>query len=371
MSDETTRPPLLFSVVLGASLTMNALLMVAVLMPDREEAPATNERLEAVAVEPELLAPSEQNALLPGVETATAGAVAAPSDVMPEAAPQTVVAAPVVEPPVEAATNLSLFEEAQVTIARLQTSVPHTMATAAAPYGDNVSATLNRVLMWDLDMRRDLRPGDGIEVLWTLGTSDVVVIQASRYESLKFGRTLTAYRFHATGDTYPSYWAEDGTEIPHRLNNSPLADYEQVTSLLRDRPTHHGMDFKVDVGTPIAASFDGVVTRTNWNFSGNGNCIEVELADGTLVKYLHLSENRVNAGDRVRAGQVIALSGNTGRSTGPHLHYQLNRGDRVLDPIDVHGTTRRTLPDSDGAAFSEVVAAANQRFAAARTVASN
>lgn len=375
MSDEATRPPFVFSVVLGASLAMNALLSIAVLMPDRHatkvvaarsEAAATTQSVVPSAAEPQALAPEPTMQIAAPVAD---GAVATADGLVPVAAPVEAGLAPAEVAPL--AQNLSLFADANATIARLQTSIPHTLATVAAPYGDNVSATLNRILMWDLDMRRDLRAGDGVEVLWTLGTSDVVVIQASRYEALKFGRTLNAYRFHASGDRYPSYWSEDGTEIPHRLNNSPLAEYEQVTSLLRDRPTHHGMDFKVDVGTPIAASFDGVVTRTNWNHASNGNCIEVRLANGTLVKYLHLSENRVNGGDTVRAGQIIALSGNTGHSTGPHLHYQLNQGDRVLDPVEVHGTTRRSLPASDVAAFNEVVAAANARFEAARTVAAN
>lgn len=68
---------------------------------------------------------------------------------------------------------------------------------------------------------------------------------------------------------------------------------------------------------------------------------------------------------------MIALRGNAGRSTGPHLHYQLNRGEQVVDPVEYHGTERRTLPASDRAAFAEVVAAANARIAAVRTVASN
>ena len=63
-----------------------------------------------------------------------------------------------------------------------------------------------------------------------------------------------------------------------------------------------------------------------------------------MAKYLHLSELKTSEGARVQAGQVIALTGNTGRSTGPHLHYELNRDNRVLDPVVVHGTTRRVLP---------------------------
>ena len=87
----------------------------------------------------------------------------------------------------------------------------------------------------------------------------------------------------------------------------------------------------------------GVVTRINWNLAANGNCVEVQYQDGTLAKFLHLNENLVQPGQRVTAGTVVGKSGNTGHSTGPHLHYQLGKGDRVIDPVDYHGTLRRQL----------------------------
>jgi murein DD-endopeptidase MepM/ murein hydrolase activator NlpD len=167
----------------------------------------------------------------------------------------------------------------------------------------------------------------------------------------KAGKLLRGYRFQQTGDAFASYWQESGTEVPLRLKGGPLDQYDQITSLLKDRPTHKGMDFKTPVGTPVSSPQVGTVTRANWNWNANGNCIEVQYADGTLAKFLHLSENRVKPGDTVRAGQVIALTGNTGHSTAPHLHYQLDQGSKVLDPLDYHGTERRALLASDGPAF--------------------
>ncbi len=288
-------------------------------------------------------------------------------EVVADAAAVAEVDAVVAAPKVAAAPKPA--SDVQVTIASLKNSIPQTMSVAAEPYGDFVSATLSRLLVWDLDLRKDLRPGDKIETMWTLGTSDTVVIEAARYHAQKFDRTTTAYRFQATNDKYASYWSADGVEIPHRLRDSPLAEYEQITSLLRDRPTHHGMDFKVAVGTPVTSSADGVITRVNWNWSANGNCIEVQHNDGVLAKYLHLSESSVAAGAKVRAGEVIGLTGNTGRSTGPHLHYQLNKGTKVIDPIEYHGTDRRKLADTDRAAFDAVVAAANTRLDSAKALA--
>ena len=66
--------------------------------------------------------------------------------------------------------------------------------------------------------------------------------------------------------------------------DGPLDEYEQITSLLKDRPNHKGMDFKTPVGTPVKAPASGTVTRINWNWHANGDCVELKLADGTLAK---------------------------------------------------------------------------------------
>jgi murein DD-endopeptidase len=239
--------------------------------------------------------------------------------------------------------------------APLTHSIPRTINAQVASNGPALSAEVTRVLMWDLDLRRDLRQGDELTVLWR-GEAEDTVIDAVAYGSERHGRTIRAYRFRASGDRYDSYWDEDGSEIPRRLARSPLREYEEITSLLRDRPDHHGIDFKTPTGTPIHAPWAGRVVRTNWNERYNGGCIELAFDDGSVAKFLHLSEVSVRPGQRVAADEVIGLTGNTGRSTGPHLHYQLERGERILDPLDVHGTTRRSLPASDRAAFAAEVA---------------
>ena len=235
-------------------------------------------------------------------------------------------------------------------------SIPASLGPIAGGRGDALSAAFNRLVMWDLDVRRDLRAGDEASVAWQETADNAqVVIGAASYKSTKFNKSLTAFRFQATGDTLPRYWSADGKEVEFRLNNSPIENYDQVTSLLKDRPTHHGMDFKTPVGTPIKAPWAGVVTQANWNWGANGNCIEIAFANGNTGKFLHLSENKVKAGDRITAGEVIALSGNTGHSTGPHLHYQLEKAGEILDPVKVHGTFRREMPETDRARFQAEV----------------
>lgn len=99
---------------------------------------------------------------------------------------------------------------------------------------------------------------------------------------------------------------------------------------------HSGMDFSVDTGTPIFATGDGKVTRANNQLSGYGNLIEVEHGYGYITRYAHLSKYNVKAGQVVKRGDIIAYSGSTGRSSGPHLHYEvLYKGDPV-NPLNYY-----------------------------------
>jgi len=234
-------------------------------------------------------------------------------------------------------------------------SLSRTFASAEAEDGAALSAVYSRIFHWDIDLRKDLRKGDQIRVAWKRGDEGIEIAVAS-LKSGKLGKTITAYKYQRAGDDFPSYWRKDGTEIARRLKESPLADYEMVTSLLKDRPRHAGMDFKAPEGTAVLATRSGTVTRTDWNTRANGNCVEVRFADGTLAKYLHLSKTGVRPGVRVNTGDVLGESGNTGRSTAPHLHYQLNKGKRVLDPISVHGTHGRSIKPGELDAFGNDVA---------------
>lgn len=218
---------------------------------------------------------------------------------------------------------------------------------------DAVAAVYSRLFMWDLDLRRDVQKGDEVWAVYRIDDSGDIEMPVAWYSSGKLRRTMKAYTFQAEGDGYASYWFADGTEVPNRLVAGPLADYQQITSLLRDRPTHKGMDFKTPVGTDVVAPKSGTVTRVNWNHAANGNCVEVRYADGTLAKFLHLDELSVKAGQHVKSGQLLADSGNTGTSTAPHLHYQLDKNGKTVDPLDYHDTIRRQLSDIDGAAFEQ------------------
>ncbi|MFT4626942.1 MAG: murein DD-endopeptidase [Myxococcota bacterium] len=253
-------------------------------------------------------------------------------------------------PPEAGVANVSSEPPREDAVKLVRAPVSHSLARtfqAAVPdHADVVSAVYTRLFVWELDVRRDVQKGDEIALAyaWDGELADIAVAE---YASKRLGRTLKAFRFQASGDTWPSWWDESGVEVPRRLVNGPLRDYEQITSLLKDRPTHKGMDFKSPVGTALHTPRAGKVLRTNWNTVPNGGCIEIEYSDGVVAKFLHLSDVKVSPGDSVGAGSVIGLTGNTGRSTAPHLHYELARGGKVLDPTDYHGVVRRKLTDAD------------------------
>ncbi len=97
---------------------------------------------------------------------------------------------------------------------------------------------------------------------------------------------------------------------------------------------HSGMDFTANTGTPIYATGDGVIAEANANQRGYGNRIEINHGFGYRTLYAHLSKYNVKAGAKVKRGDVIGYVGNTGASTGPHLHYEVIKNSAKIDPIN-------------------------------------
>ncbi len=99
-------------------------------------------------------------------------------------------------------------------------------------------------------------------------------------------------------------------------------------------PGHNGLDFGIPVGTPIKATMDGKVIQSGWNEQGYGNLVIVE--NGAYRTYFaHLSSLPVAVGDTVTAGMTVGISGNTGHSTGPHLHYEIRKNNVPIDPTAI------------------------------------
>ena len=102
---------------------------------------------------------------------------------------------------------------------------------------------------------------------------------------------------------------------------------------------HEGLDFSASVGTPIVASAAGVVSRSGWD-SQYGNVVEVNHAEGFKTRYAHASQLLVRVGQTVKRGDVLAKVGNTGRSTGPHLHYEVIKAGAHINPVNMFPKNR-------------------------------
>ena len=114
--------------------------------------------------------------------------------------------------------------------------------------------------------------------------------------------------------------------------------------------SHAGVDIAVPVGSDVLSMAAGRVTYTGYN-SQRGNYIKVDNQDGTQSIYQHLSAFNSKVGDYVQAGQKIALSGNSGVGTGPHLHYELLRNGTPIDPLSVtYGSSSGRSGSSSGGA---------------------
>lgn len=113
---------------------------------------------------------------------------------------------------------------------------------------------------------------------------------------------------------------------------------------------HSGLDFKASYGMPIYAVTDGTVAYAGRK-GGYGNFVQVNHSGGLASGYGHMSRFAVSSGTRVRRGQIIGYVGSTGLSTGPHLHYELYRGGRPVNPMSIKFTQRAQLAGNDLARF--------------------
>lgn len=109
----------------------------------------------------------------------------------------------------------------------------------------------------------------------------------------------------------------------------------RIDPIYNVRKFHEGMDFSCDVGTPVYATANGIVTLAKWR-QGYGWTVEIDHGYNYLTRYAHLKEFKVKPGQRVVRGEQIALSGNTGKSSGPHLHYEVIEKGRHVNPINFY-----------------------------------
>lgn len=214
-------------------------------------------------------------------------------------------------------------------------------AAIAAGEKPDVAITLSDVFAWDIDFYRDVQKGDRMRAVIEKVVSkgrliDYGQVLAATYVGSSVG-TKKMYRY-ALPDGTESYFTEDGTSARKTFLKSPLK-FAPVTSgfggrfhpIINQFGQHNGVDYGTPIGTPVWAASDGTVTKAGWD-SGGGNMVCLKHVMSFETCYLHLSKINVHVGERVAQKIVIGESGNTGLSTGPHLHYGMKRGGRWVNP---------------------------------------
>jgi len=110
----------------------------------------------------------------------------------------------------------------------------------------------------------------------------------------------------------------------------------RIDPFTKARKKHYGMDFSAKKGTPVYATGNGVVNRADNRASGFGNHIRIDHGFGYVSLYAHLSKYNVRRGQKVKRGDIIGYVGNTGRSAGPHLHYEIFKDNKKINPLNFY-----------------------------------
>lgn len=129
---------------------------------------------------------------------------------------------------------------------------------------------------------------------------------------------------------------------------------------MRGSRWHYGIDLDLEIGDPVMACFDGIVRIVQYNSGGYGYYILVRHYNGFETLYAHLSRQDVKVGQMVKAGEVIGLGGNTGRSSGPHLHFEVRYAGNAINPVYMYDFPHHTLRASDFALIPQHYAYAKE-----------
>ncbi|MEG3088579.1 M23 family metallopeptidase [Sphingomonas sp. PB4P5] len=229
-------------------------------------------------------------------------------------------------------------------------------SAVAAGINDNLVGDFANAFVFDFDMQREVAPGDIFEAGFQQrynAAGDPVGLPVLVYAALNTAtKSRALYRFSQAGDKKPGWYDSNGRSTVRTLMRTPI-DGARISSQFgfREHPVlgfvkmHKGTDFAAPTGTPIFASGDAIV-----DFAGpkgaNGNFVRLRHDNGWQTLYLHMNRiwPGIAPGVRVTQGEQIGEVGTTGRSTGPHLHYEVHIDGQPVNPLSIEtGSGGRTL----------------------------
>jgi murein DD-endopeptidase MepM/ murein hydrolase activator NlpD len=194
---------------------------------------------------------------------------------------------------------------------------------------------------FQVDFQRDIRKNDSFQIMYEVFEDDNGKIFETGniiFSDLKLsGINNALYYFDKKGSK--GHYDENGKSVKKALMKTPINGARLSSKFgMRKHPIdgfnkmHRGTDFAAPMGTPIMASGDGVITRARW-CGGGGNCIKIRHNSTYETVYAHMKNfaRGIKEGLRIKQGQVIGFVGSTGKSTGPHLHYEVIKNGKKID----------------------------------------
>jgi len=203
------------------------------------------------------------------------------------------------------------------------------------------------IFTWDIDLEKDIRKGDSFKILYEQrtrkGQESRPSLRIVAAELVNAGQKFTAIYFEKQKGQ-GNYYNPEGRSLARAFLRFPL-EFTSISSqfsnsrfhpLLKVNLPHTGVDFAAERGTPVRAVGDGVVNQAGWNGS-YGKVIDIQHDSNYTSRYAHLDRfaEGIHNGSSVRKGQVIGYVGSTGRSTGPHLHFEFYKDQQYVNPLSV------------------------------------
>ena len=229
---------------------------------------------------------------------------------------------------------------------------------------DGIIVEFARIYGFEIDFQRDIRKKDTFQIMYE-------IFESEEEEIIEKGNILYA-NLNVQGINYPLYffnkknlrghYDESGKSIVKTLMKTPINGARLSSPFgMRKHPIdgfnkmHRGTDFAAPMGTPIMASGDGVVVKAGW-CGGGGNCVKIKHNSVYQTIYAHMSKfaNRVKSGVRVKQGQIIGYVGSTGKSTGPHLHYEVIENGKKINSQTLKLPSGKVLKGNDRKLFETV-----------------
>ena len=221
-----------------------------------------------------------------------------------------------------------------------------------------------RIYSYDVDFQRKVQPGDSFEILYAgedENPSDNSKANVWFASLTTGGETKKFYRYQTTDDNLVDFYDESGKSAKKFLVRKPVAEGNMTSGfggrnhpLLGYEKMHTGVDWASSTGTPVFAAGNGVIDKIGWE-GGYGKYIRLRHANGYETAYGHMSAfaRNMEAGKKVRQGQVIGYIGSTGLSTGSHLHYEILINGRFVDPMKIKLPRGRVLEGALLATFDQ------------------